>query len=474
MKIILSNIILNNFQLKNHEFLVNTKHYDDLSGVQEYRLYSYLTTFFDNITILDIGTFDGRSAIALSYNEKNQVISYDITDNIKNKNHKIYTKKNIQFKIKNVLDDLTYDFIKNIKIVMIDIDHFEIIEKQIINKLYELNFSGIILLDDIKHPFQKEFECMQKLWNNINYTKYDITNYGHLSGTGLILMNTNIEIELEKNIIIKGIGGLGNCLFQIASAIYYVEKYNYKLILDEDSSHLHTGTSNYTNRFKTKTNNGNIISYKDSIFNKLAYRKCNKNNCKVILNNYTDKLITPENNDTLIEISGYCQNLILFYEIKEKIFNYLNLLETNNVNYIKNKYNINNDEKNIMLGIRICDDFKHMTKINKNSYQNALNCLIDAEEDNYNIIVISDTNKNYHQMLDFDIKGRIIFIDEDDITQFNAGLLCNNFILSESTYHYWIALLKNTIDENTKVICFNNTDITNRNLSLNNWIKIDY
>ena len=77
-------------------------------------------------------------------------------------------------------------------------------------------------------------------------------------------------------------------------------------------------------------------------------------------------------------------------------------------------------------------------------------------------------------MIDFDIKGRIIFIDEDDITQINTGLLCNNFILSESTYHYWIALLKNSFDINTKVVCFNNTDITNKNLSLDNWIKIDY
>jgi len=293
MKITLSNTLLNNFQLKNHDFLVNIKHYDDLSGVQEYRLYSYLSTFFENITILDIGTFDGRSAIALSYNETNKIISYDITDHIKNKNHKIYTKKNIQFKIKNVLDDLTSDFIKNIKIVMIDIDHFEVIEKQIIDKLYELNFSGIILLDDIKHPYRKEFECMQKLWNNINHTKYDITNYGHLSGTGLILMNTNIEIYLEKNIIVKGIGGLGNCLFQIASAIYYAEKYGYTLILDDSSNSLHIGTSNYTNRFKSKTDNNNIISYKNTIFNKLTYRTCNKNNYKIIHNNYTDTLIIP-------------------------------------------------------------------------------------------------------------------------------------------------------------------------------------
>lgn len=279
----------------------------------------------------------------------------------------------------------------------------------------------------------------------------------------------------EREIIVSGTGGLGNCLFQIATAIYYVEKYNYKLILDINSHHLHIGTSNYTNRFKSKTNNNNnIISYKDTIFNKLDYRICNKSNCKVINNNYTDILIIPEKKDTLIEISGYCQNKNLFYEIKDKIFNYLDLLGNDMVDYIKNKYNINPNEKNIMLGIRICDDFKHMTKINKKSYENALNYLIDNEEENYNVIIISDTNKDYQKMIDFKIKGRLIFIDEDDITQFNAGMLCNNFILSESTYHYWIALLKNSIDNHTKVVCFNNTDITNRNLALDNWIKINY
>jgi hypothetical protein len=474
MKIVLSNSILNNFELKNHEFLVDVKHYDDLSGIQEYYLYSYLSTFFNNIKILDIGTFDGRSAIALSHNDSNKVISYDIRDHINNANHKIYTKHNVEFKIKNVLDDLTIDFIKDVKIVMIDIDHFEVIEKLIIDKLYELNYSGIILLDDIIHPWPKEFECMQKLWNSINHKKYDITKYGHHSGTGIVLMNADIEIELEKEVIVSGTGGLGNCLFQIATAIYYVEEYNYKLILDDNSSHLRIGTSNYTNRFKTKISNSNLISYKDSIFNKLTYRNYIKKNYKEVFNNYTDNLIKPDNNDTTIEISGYCQNVNLFYEVKDKIFNYLNLLENDNIDYIMNKYNININEKNIMLGIRICDDFKHMNKINKNSYEKAVNTLVNEDEENYNIIIISDTKENYEYLLDFKIKGRIIFIDEDDLTQFNCGLLCNIFILSESTYHYWIALLKSFNDSNTKVLCFTNTDITNRNLALENWIHIDY
>ena len=197
MNIILSNELLDKFELKNQDFLVDKNYYDLKSGQQEYRLYSYLSTLFNNITILDIGTLNGRSAISLSHNENNKVISYDIMDCIKNLDHKIYTKSNIEFRIKNVLDDLNKEFIKNIKIIMIDIDHFYIIEKMIIDKLKELDYDGIILLDDIIHPSQKEFEAMQKLWNEIQDEKYNITKYGHWSGTGLINLNKNIKIILE-------------------------------------------------------------------------------------------------------------------------------------------------------------------------------------------------------------------------------------------------------------------------------------
>lgn len=193
MEIQISSDVLDKFKLKNHEYLVDPTYYDLLSGKQEYRLYSYLTTFFDNAIILDIGTLNGRSAISLSHNESNQVISYNIVDDIKDPNHMIYTKPNIEFRIKDVLDDLTPELVAKTKIVMIDIDHFEVIEREIIQRLDELGFSGIILLDDIHHPWPKEREAMQRLWNSLEYKKYDVTKYGHSSGTGLIIMNSDIK-----------------------------------------------------------------------------------------------------------------------------------------------------------------------------------------------------------------------------------------------------------------------------------------
>ena len=190
----ISNEILDNFELKGHEYLFDKEYYDSRSGVNEYRLYSYLTTFFNNATILDIGTFTGRSAIALSYNETNRVISYDIEDHIKTHGHPIYTKSNVEFRIGDVLRDLTEDFIRTVKIVMIDIDHYGDNEKRILDRLKTLGFKGLILLDDItKHPDATINRCMNQFWDSIEDTCYDMTDYGHCTGTGIVVIGNNIR-----------------------------------------------------------------------------------------------------------------------------------------------------------------------------------------------------------------------------------------------------------------------------------------
>ena len=190
----ISNEILDNFELKGHKYLVDQEYYDLRSGVNEYRLYSYLTTFFNNKTILDIGTFTGRSSIALSYNESNRVISYDIEDHIKRPNHPIYTKPNVEFRIRDVLLDLTEELVSTVKIVMIDIDHYGVNEKRIIDRLKTLGFKGLILLDDItKHPDPTINRCMNQLWDSIEDACYDMTDYGHWSGTGVVVIGDNIR-----------------------------------------------------------------------------------------------------------------------------------------------------------------------------------------------------------------------------------------------------------------------------------------
>ena len=38
---------------------------------------------------------------------------------------------------------------------------------------------------------------MNKLWDNLEYTKYDVTKYGHFSGTGIIIMNDDITFLFD-------------------------------------------------------------------------------------------------------------------------------------------------------------------------------------------------------------------------------------------------------------------------------------
>jgi predicted O-methyltransferase YrrM len=197
MKIPISNDVLDVFPQKNTEYLVDLSLYSLPSGQAEYRLYSYLSLLFNNTTILDIGTNQGRSAIALSHNDTNRVISYNIVDQICDVNHVIYSKPNIEFRIKNVLEDLTAELVKTVHFVVIDIDHYETIEQQIMDRLQSLGFSGIIILDDTtNHPDPEIHECMNRLWNGITLKKYDLTKYGHWSGTGVVLMNTDIDFAL--------------------------------------------------------------------------------------------------------------------------------------------------------------------------------------------------------------------------------------------------------------------------------------
>ena len=191
---------MDNFQLKNQNYLYDSSQYNKKSGQQEYRLYSYISTFFNDITILDIGTYQGTSSISLSHNPSNYVKSYDIIDSIKNKEHIIFKKENVNHYIKNgidVIEEMTDEDIKKTKIIMIDTEHRGDEELVMINKLNDKNFSGIIILDDIHHPDPKQCAAMEKFWNNISFKKYDVTKYGHFSGTGIILMNTDIDFIFE-------------------------------------------------------------------------------------------------------------------------------------------------------------------------------------------------------------------------------------------------------------------------------------
>ena len=149
------------------------------AGQSEYRLYAWLSTQFNNTTILDVGTRTGGSALALSYNETNKVMSYDLQEQGASSG---ISKDNIQFNIKDFRSDDTLDF-DNVSIIMLDVDpHDGVQEEEMFEWLEEKGWKGLVLLDDIGPQWPE----IEDFWNRITYPKLNVTEVGHMSGTGLV------------------------------------------------------------------------------------------------------------------------------------------------------------------------------------------------------------------------------------------------------------------------------------------------
>lgn len=163
-------------------------------GKEHYRLLSYLSTQFDNLNILDIGTARGHSALSLSYNKTNTVHSFDITEFVVNKS--IQTLPNVRYYSDNLWDAEAaakhIDLIKSSPLIFLDVDpHEGHMELAFYQFLKNIGYQGLMICDDIHH-----FEGMRRFWSQIPIDeKYDISRYGHWSGTGLIRFSTNTMFE---------------------------------------------------------------------------------------------------------------------------------------------------------------------------------------------------------------------------------------------------------------------------------------
>ena len=163
------------------------------AGVEHYRLLAFISNqLMGNQTIYDLGTYKGFSALALSSNKNVNVVTYDIEDVEKTINMKHI--KNIQFVVKDALLDI--EKMKDSPVIMLDVDpHDGVQETAIINKLVEVGYRGIVICDDI-HLNQG----MKIFWTFIpsHLTKYDISDFGHHSGTGLVVFNDSfVSVDIQ-------------------------------------------------------------------------------------------------------------------------------------------------------------------------------------------------------------------------------------------------------------------------------------
>ena len=160
-----------------------------------YGLLFYIASKFNNSRLIDLGTHRGCSALCLSHNTSNKVVTYDRCkvrggpeSNLKSIPKNLTIKVDDIFKIDNIKDWLDSDFI------FIDINHEGVDEKRIYDILVENNYKGITMWDDIHHQDYN----MSGFWNSIpDKIKYDITEIGHTeknAGTGLIDFSNKVNI----------------------------------------------------------------------------------------------------------------------------------------------------------------------------------------------------------------------------------------------------------------------------------------
>lgn len=186
MKIIkedIKNINLDYFEIEKYPNIA--EHVLDVNN--HYRLLTYISKLYDNILILDLGTSHGWSCLSLAQNLSNIIYTYDTTS--KDISY-ISEKYNVEFKNMDANSELP-EILSKAKIIFLDIDpHEGSQEIKFYDNLIKTNFKGILLCDDIKLN-----QGMIDFWYKINKEKYDLTEIGHWSGTGLVnFSDEKIEI----------------------------------------------------------------------------------------------------------------------------------------------------------------------------------------------------------------------------------------------------------------------------------------
>jgi hypothetical protein len=162
--------------INNYTLTGNRQYFHGKSGDEHYRLLMKISSFFENKILFDVGTNICMSAIALQNNKNtNKIKSFDV-EKILIENPKI---DNIEFILGDSIED--NDFM-NTPFIFLDTYHDGIYEKIVYEHIKNKNWKGILMLDDIHLN-----EAMINYWNSFTEEKYDLTNIGHWSGTGMVI-----------------------------------------------------------------------------------------------------------------------------------------------------------------------------------------------------------------------------------------------------------------------------------------------
>lgn len=280
---------------------------------------------------------------------------------------------------------------------------------------------------------------------------------------------------LKKSfIIIKLKGGLGNQIFQFATAFSHALENDCELIID--ISHLNYDSlreyelDKLNLKFKILKNS---MQRKFFIFliSLLNFRKplffTEKEDFNFYQLPYTDK--------SILILDGYFQNVKYFERNKQKLINIFNIDYPKDLNLIKIK-----NSNSVALHIRRGDYISNQITNNIHGscsieyYNSAIKKFNDKS---YTFFIFSDDIRWAKDNIK--ITNEHYFVSDTFLSDFQEFILmknCKHFIISNSTFSWWAAWLSNTPEKT--VVCPKNwfKDPTLNKLSkkiiIKNWIKI--
>jgi hypothetical protein len=163
-------------------------------GIEHHSLLSFLAKQLpEGAKVVDLGTLFGASALALAHGlPSGTIITYDIRDNIPRGVASIRNVPNIDVRVGDGI--VAFESYLDADLILLDVDpHDGIQEKDFMERMMRAGFKGVVVCDDIYCN-----AAMTAFWNWIPIEKHDITRFGHLSGSGIVVFDRDaISVDVR-------------------------------------------------------------------------------------------------------------------------------------------------------------------------------------------------------------------------------------------------------------------------------------
>ena len=161
-----------------HGFIRNGRTADYFNaepGKEHYKLLAWFSAQFNKAKLCEIGTLDGCGALALGYNPKNSITTFDVRfyDDVCD------FPKNVKSKLVDE-DDAYLEEVIKCPVIFYDTMHDGTLERKFVEDMISRGWKGVVIFDDIYLN-----EPMKNFWNELAVRKEDWTDLGHWSGTGV-------------------------------------------------------------------------------------------------------------------------------------------------------------------------------------------------------------------------------------------------------------------------------------------------